>query len=137
MVTDQSKKIFLVEDNMEVSRMYERAFRLHGHELDLVYDGETALEKIKASDPVPEAIILDVMIPHMNGARLLEEIRKDPRLAKVPIAILTNSFHRDDANEFLALGADLYLVKIEHQSKQIVEKIEALIDKYKNAPDHG
>ena len=134
-MTDNPGKIFLVEDNMEVSRMYERAFRLRGHEVELVYDGETALDKIRASDPVPEAVILDVMIPHMNGAQLLKEIRSDPNLAKVPIAILTNSFHRDNADEFLALGADLYMVKIEHQSKQVVEKIEALIDTYKAASD--
>ncbi len=132
MSESKSEKIFLVEDNLEVSRMYERAFRLRGHEVGLAYDGETALEQIKASEPTPDAIILDVMIPHMNGIELLKELRKDERFAKVPVAILTNSFHKSDADQFLALGADLYLVKIEHQSKQVVEQIEALINKHRS-----
>jgi DNA-binding response OmpR family regulator len=126
----EGKRVFLVEDNMEVSRMYERAFRLRGHEVDMAYDGHTALEKIKQADPAPEAIVLDVMIPHMNGVDLLREIRKDPRLADVPIAILTNSFHKDDEAIFLDLGADLYLVKLDNQSKDVVDKIEALIRKH-------
>ena len=136
MPTPCSEKVFLVEDNLEISRMYERAFRLHGHQVEIAYDGETALEKIKAADPVPNAIVLDVMIPHMNGADLLRELRADPRLAKVPVAILTNSFHKDDADQFFALGADLYLVKIEHQSKQVVEQIEALIHKHRGQIQH-
>ena len=115
---------------MEVSRMYERAFRLHGHQIDIAYDGETALEKIKTADPMPGAIVMDVMIPHLHGLELLKEIKSDPRLAKIPIAILTNSFHRDDADKFFALGADLYLVKIENQSRDIVQKIETLIHKH-------
>jgi len=128
----ESRRVFLVEDNLEVSRMYERAFRLRGHEVELAYDGETALEKIRRAEVPPEAIILDVMIPHMNGVDVLREIRKDQKLAQVPVVMLTNSFHKDDEAIFLDLGADMYLVKIDNQSKEIVEKIEALIVKHKS-----
>ena len=127
----QAKKVFLVEDNMEISRMYERAFRLRGHQVELAYDGETAFQKLKDIESVPDAIILDVRIPHMNGVDLMREIKKEPKLAHVPVVILTNSFHKHDRDIFLDLGADLYLVKIEHQAKQIVEEIEALIEKHK------
>ncbi len=128
----KTKKVFLVEDNLEITRMYERAFRFNGHEVEIAYDGESALEKLKTGDTKPGVIVMDVMIPHMHGTQLLQEIRRDPNLADVPVAILTNSFHQEDKDQFMALGADLYLVKIENQSRQVVEKIEALIHKHTN-----
>lgn len=124
-------KIFLVEDNLEISRMYERAFRLRGLDIEMVYDGETALERLEAEEPAPDAIIMDVMIPHMHGADLLRELRSNPKFSSVSIAILTNSFRKEDADQFLELGADLYSAKTDHQSKQIVEQVEALINKRK------
>ncbi len=111
--------------------MYERAFRLHGHDIEVTHDGATALQKLQSADSAPDAIVLDVLMPHMNGVELLKELRADPRFANVPVAILTNSFHKEDKEQFLAMGADLYLVKIEHQSKQIVAEIEALITKHR------
>jgi DNA-binding response OmpR family regulator len=126
-----NQKVFIVEDNLEMSRMYERAFRLHGYDIEIAYDGETALEKLETFEKVPDAIILDVMIPHMNGADVLRKLRSNPKFSGVSIAVLTNSFHKDDADHFLGLGADLYLVKIDHQSKQVVAQIEALINKHK------
>jgi DNA-binding response OmpR family regulator len=132
---DQRQRVFLVEDNLEISRMYERAFRLHGHEIEIAYDGESALKQLEGSETIPDAIIMDVMIPHMNGADLLQKLRSNPRFSGVSIAILTNSFHKEDADHFLELGADLYLVKIEHQSKHVVAQIEALIHKHKSI-DH-
>lgn len=121
------KKIFLVEDNLEISRMYERSFRLHGHQIDIVHDGETALAKLTAESALPDAVILDIMLPHMNGDQLLEHLRADARFAQVPIVILTNSVNQEEGQRLLELGADLYLVKIENQSKQVVEKVEDLM----------
>ncbi len=124
----QEKKVFLVEDNLEVGRMYERAFRLHGYQMDIVHDGETALAKITAESTLPDVIILDAVLPHMNGSQLLEHLRANTRFARVPIVILTNSLvSREDEKRFAELGADLYLVKIENQPKQVVEKIEDLM----------
>ena len=122
-----SDKIFLIEDNMEVSRMYERAFRLNGYEIEIAYDGETALQRLSDKESLPSAIVMDVMIPHLNGVELLERFRQDPRLAQVPVAVLTNSFRKEDEERFLALGAKLYMVKIDHRSAEVVEKIERLI----------
>jgi DNA-binding response OmpR family regulator len=121
------EKIFLIEDDLDVSRMYERAFRLYGYEIEIAHDGETALERLSQKDVLPDAIIMDVMVPFMDGFQLLERFRGDARLSKIPVAILTNSFHKEDEQRFLGLGAKLYMVKIEHQSKQVVEKVEQLI----------
>ncbi len=119
--------ILIVEDDEYVSRMYERAFRLGGHETDVAYSGDEALKKLADSPQIPAALLLDVMMPNMNGLALLEAVRGQERFNAMPIVILTNSLHREDAEQFLSAGANLYLVKIEHQSKQVVEQVETLI----------
>ena len=122
-------KIFIAEDNLEVSRMYERAFRLNGHEVALAYDGELAQRGLLAMEETPAAILLDINMPHMNGLDLMLAIREISRFKDVPIVVLTNSFYKEDQERFLSAGADLYLIKIEHQVKDVVSKVEALIHK--------
>ena len=119
--------VYLVEDNEEVGRMYERAFRLRGHKVERATDGRKALQQLISSLVVPAVIILDVAMPSMNGFDVLVAIRAISKLASVPIAILTNSIHTEEEGRFLKAGASLFLVKIENQSKQVVEKIEALM----------
>ena len=111
--------------------MYERVFRFNGYEVVFSYDGESAQKDLSTMTEVPVAILLDIKMPHMNGLDLLLNIRKNPRFKDVPVVILTNSFYKEDEERFLSAGADLYLIKIEHQSKDIIEKVETLIHRSK------
>lgn len=132
-MTDTKKgKIFIAEDNADVGRMYERAFRFSGYEVSLFYDGESAEKNLLTMQEVPVAILLDVMMPQGNGFNLLINIRKNSLFENVPIIILTNSFSKEDEKHFLNAGANLYLIKIENQSKEIVEKVEILIQASRN-----
>ena len=123
----QQKKILIVEDNMEIARMYERAFRLNGFETVVVHDGEDALKALEASQELPAAIVLDVVMPHMNGLDFILHVRAQERYKAVPIAVLTNSFGKEDADRFLSEGADLYLVEIDTGASEVVEKVQELI----------
>lgn len=123
------QRIVIIEDNEELSRMYERAFRLHGYEVLLFSDGAVAVQELNAIDPLPAAIIMDIIIPGMSGLDVLRTLRSDTRFATVPIAMLTNSFVEENEQQFLSMGADLYMVKIQHEARAIVEKIETLITK--------
>ncbi len=123
----QGHTIFLLEDNAEMSRMYERAFRLRGYQVILADDGVKALAALDAMKDKPSALILDIMVPKMNGLDLMRDLRSKEIFKDVPIVVLTNSFYHDDSARFLDAGADLYLVKIEHQIKEVTEKVEALI----------
>ncbi|MFA6095617.1 MAG: response regulator [Candidatus Paceibacterota bacterium] len=124
-------RILIAEDDVFVSRMYGRVFRAAGFEVETVPDGEVALARL-AQDPLPSIILMDIMMPKMGGFELLERIKKDPRLTRLPVVVLTNSFVADDEKRFLGLGADLYLIKIENSAKDVVRKIENLIHR-KNA----
>jgi len=122
-------KIFLVEDDPYLGRVYERAFKFAGYDVEWVADGKLALERLIARDLVPAAIVLDILLPSMNGYDLLREIRKNERYAPVPIIMLTNSFVEHDGDPYLAAGADAYLIKIDNQSKDVIQKVTDLINK--------
>ena len=109
--------------------MYERTFRMNGYEVVCAYDGEEALQKLKAPESLPSVILLDVIIPKISGLDVLRSIRKDPRFDNVPVVVLTNSFAEENEEQFMTLGADLYLVKIKYQAKEVLEKVEALVKK--------
>jgi CheY-like chemotaxis protein len=126
------KKILIAEDGQAIGKMLERAFRFVGYEVELVSDGKSAFEYLHKTEELPSAIIMDVMMPEMSGLDLLRNIKQETYLKNIPIMILTNSFLKENSEQFLALGADMYLVKIEHKAADIIEKINQLIESKKN-----
>ncbi len=120
-------KIMLVEDDEYISRVYERAFRLSGHEIEIVTDGEAAWKTLSELTLLPEIAVIDINIPRMTGIELLTKIRADVRFAPMPVVILTNSFNEEIEKQLLAAGANLYLLKIDHEPKDIVARVENLI----------
>ena len=122
--------LFIAEDDPLMSRMYERAFKLGGHELTVAHDGEEALEILQKMETKPVLILLDVMMPKMSGFDVLRKIKTDEKLKSVPVILLTNLAGQEDAEKGLELGAVLYLVKSQYDPKQVVEKVEEIIKSY-------
>jgi DNA-binding response OmpR family regulator len=125
-MADGAKKILLVEDDPMVVRMYQRKFEFEGFKVTLAFNGEEGLEAIKKE--VPDIILLDIMMPKMNGIETLKTIRADEKYKKVPIIILTNLGDRpEDVQKCKELGATDYMVKANLQLKDLIEKIKSLI----------
>jgi DNA-binding response OmpR family regulator len=122
-------KIMLVEDDEYISRVYERAFRLSGHEIEIAADGEQGWRILSESPDLPAVIVVDIALPKISGTELLAKIRMDQRFSTVPVVVLTNSFSEDIEKKVLEAGAALYLLKIDHEPKSVVAQIEALISK--------
>jgi DNA-binding response OmpR family regulator len=120
-------KLFIAEDDPLMSRMYERAFKMGGHDLTLAVDGEDALNQLEKLDPKPSVIMLDVMMPKMSGFDVLRKIKADEKLKSIPVILLTNLAGEADAQKGLELGAVLYLVKSEYDPKQVVAKVEEIV----------
>lgn len=120
-------KLFMGEDDVLMSRMYERAFRMSGHELTMAGDGEESLTVLQKMDPKPVVILLDVMMPKMSGFDVLRKVKEDEKLKQIPVILLTNLAGQEDAEKGLSLGAVLYLVKSQYDPKQIVEKVNEII----------
>lgn len=122
--------LFIAEDDPLMSRMYERAFRLGGHELKMAGDGEEALATLEKMDPKPVVILLDVMMPKVSGFDVLRKIKADEKLKNIPVILLTNLAGEQDAEKGLSLGAVLYLIKSQYDAKQVVAKVEEIIKSY-------
>lgn len=126
-------KLFMAEDDPLMSRMYERAFRLGGHELVMAHDGEEALAVLQKTEEKPAVILLDVMMPKINGFDVLRKIKEDEKLKSIPVIMLTNLAGDSDAEKALSLGAVLYLVKSQYDPKEIVAKVKEIVA----ASSHG
>lgn len=115
-----SKKILIVEDDEHISKVYQVRYAKEGYTTVLVTNGEDAITKIPAEKP--DLIILDLMVPKKDGFIVLEEIKKNPELAKIPVIVLSNLGQPSDKDRALGLGANEYLVKIDNSMQEVVER---------------
>ncbi|MDO8521378.1 MAG: response regulator [bacterium] len=120
-------KIFMAEDDPLMIRMYERAFKASGFELETAFDGEEALAKLEKMDPLPTLLLLDVMMPKKNGFDVLKAVKQNEKLKHIPAIMLTNLAGQTDAENAMTLGAVLYLVKSEHDPREILEKVKEVL----------
>ena len=117
-------RVLVVEDDEYMARVYERVFRLAGHDVTISLDGEDALAILAHMELPPEAIVLDLKLPKISGEDVLKSIKNDARFKHIPVAILTNSIHREEKEKYLALGANVYMVKIDHTPNEVLAEIE-------------
>jgi two-component system, chemotaxis family, response regulator Rcp1 len=110
-------RIFIVEDHEPDVYLVQKALRANQVEFVMTRfeDGQQALEEIWKQGPppfeIPDLVILDLNVPKIDGMEILRAIRKDPNMAKVPIAVLTSSGALHDKVEAIASGADSFITK--------------------------
>ncbi len=113
-------KILIVEDDSQLQDIYQRKLTREGHEVVLATTGEEGLLKIKQN--IPDIILLDVMLPGgQNGFDVLEQIKRDPNLSKIPILILTNLDTEQDTA--MSIGANDYIIKANTSLDEMVAKV--------------
>ncbi|HEV8600992.1 MAG TPA: response regulator transcription factor [Patescibacteria group bacterium] len=123
-------KVFLIEDDEPLVALYKTAFELEGFAVEVAYDGQQAAQKLSSMVPKPDVILLDIMMPKMNGFDFLKSIKdqKDPRQV-LPVVVISNLAQQPDIDKVMGLGADLYLVKSQHDPQQIVEQVKLVLFK--------
>lgn len=122
------KKILIIEDDEHISRVYEALFAKEGVVTSVAVDGDEGIKKVLTEKP--DLIILDLMLPKKDGFSVLEEIKKNPDLAHIPVIVLSNLGDAHDIERTLALGAKEHLVKVNHSTQQVVDKVkEYLVSK--------
>ena len=103
-------RILLVEDDTDMVNLATRWLERAGHEVQHATDGPAGL-KLLAADPLPDLVLLDVMLPKVDGFEVLRRMRAGPRTRALPVIMVT-SFSRDkDASRGRELGANDYIVK--------------------------
>lgn len=117
-----SKKILLVEDDFFISDIYQTKFRKEGFEVAAAENGLKAIECLKKD--LPDLILLDIVMPFMDGMETLKEIKAEEKWKNIPVIILSNISEKEKMQEALALGAKDYLIKSNFTPSEIMEKIK-------------
>src|SRR3989339_1084030 len=122
-MVDVQAKILLVEDDETLLEMYSLKLRDEGFNLLTATDGLTALDLALKERPL--VILLDIMMPKMDGFAVLVELRKDTSMKQTPIVMLSNLGQQGDIDKGKELGATDYVVKASMTPTQVVEKIKS------------
>lgn len=120
-------KILLVEDDPLIYRMYQKLFSLEGFETETAENGQEGLDKLATFKP--DVILLDIMMPKMNGLEMLTKLKSEESTKDIPVAVLTNVSDMGVANEIFAKGADLSIVKSETEPDTVIEWINSVLAK--------
>ncbi len=116
-----AKKILIVEDDKFLRELIAQKLQKEGYEPLEAMDGEEGLRKIK--EEKPDLILLDLILPGVDGFEVLSQIKEDPILAEIPVIILSNLGQKEDIEKGLKLGAVDYLIKAHFTPGEIIEKI--------------
>lgn len=114
--------ILFVEDEPTLQKTLSLALTQEGYEVKNALDGEAGLNL--AREIKPNLILLDLILPKMDGFEVLEELKKDDNTKDIPVIILTNLESSPEIEKALVLGATTYLVKANYDLKEVIEKIK-------------
>jgi CheY-like chemotaxis protein len=123
-----SKTLLIVEDDPLMSRMYQKIFKFEGYDVITAADGEDGLLQVKNTKP--NLVLLDIMMPKMNGLQVLEKLKSDPATKSIPVIILTNLAGQQDADKALSLGAVKYIIKSEYEPKEVANMVKEILAGY-------
>jgi len=118
-------KILVIEDEETIRSMLVESLEERGHLVQTASDGEAGLELSLKNEY--DLILLDIILPKKNGLEVLEELGKEKKGVLPKVLVLTNLGEADSVQKALDLGARSYLVKSDHNLKEIMEKVENLL----------
>jgi DNA-binding response OmpR family regulator len=121
-------KVLLIEDDPFLLNMYSTKFEIEGFQISVADNGEDGLKEI--FNIKPDVILLDILMPKMNGFEVLEHIQKSEseEIKKIPIILLTNLNQDEDIKRGMQLGAVDYLIKAHFMPSEVVGKIEKALE---------
>jgi twitching motility two-component system response regulator PilH len=118
-------RVLIVEDDPLMLRMYQKIFTFAQHEVFVASNGVEGVEKARAEKPT--VIVMDVMMPKMDGLAALETLKADPNTKTIPVIMLTNLASEKDAENAMLKGAIKYIVKSEHDPKEVEAMVREII----------
>lgn len=121
----KSKTILLIEDEEILVDLYKMKFDHEGFEVITAMDGEEGLEAARKHHP--DLILLDIVMPGLNGYQVLKELKKDPATKNIKVYILSNLGQVQEINQGLSDGADGYLIKANVTPSQLVEQVRKIM----------
>jgi CheY-like chemotaxis protein len=124
-VPNGPRRVLLAEDDRFLRRAAEASLRRHGLEVLTAADGEEAL-RIARAEPL-DLILLDVMMPKLDGFEVLSALKQDDATAHIPVLVLSNLGQERDVAQAKALGAVAFLVKANLSLQDLVDRVDAAL----------
>jgi DNA-binding response OmpR family regulator len=117
--------VLIVEDDPFLSNIYQTKFDMEGFKVSTSDNGQSGLDDAKKKKP--DIILLDILLPKMDGFTVLEHLKGDPEVKDIPVLLLTNLGQKDDVEKGLKLGAADYLIKAHFKPQETVDKVKKIL----------
>lgn len=124
--------ILVIEDNNAMLQLYSQVFSGTGFKVSTAADGETGWAKIQSEHP--DLILLDMVLPKLSGADLLKRLHDDPTTAKIPVVVFSAVNSAENVRKALEAGASEFLPKATSSPKNVVSKVQAVLEKTNRQP---
>jgi len=124
-ISKGAKKILLVEDEEIMLTLLQRKLAKEGYQISVARDGEEGLRLMKESKP--NLVLLDIVMPKLDGFEVLEKMKGDKDLNKIPVIIISNSGQPVELDKAKALGVKDWLIKTEFDPNEVIEKVKKQI----------
>lgn len=123
------KKILLVEDDSFVSDIYQKKIESEGFKIITAENGVEAIKKL--NELIPDLILLDIVMPYMDGMDVLKEIKANEKWKNIPVILLTNLSEKEKIEEAIGIGANDYLIKSHFTPSEVIGKVNLILKKDK------
>ena len=120
-----AKTILIIEDDRFLRELITRKLTQEDFNVSEAVDGEEGIKKLKKEKP--DLVLLDLILPGIDGFEVLSQAKKDPEISSIPIIILSNLGQKDDVEKGMKLGANGYLIKAHFAPGEIIEKIKTIL----------
>ena len=117
--------VLVVDDSFTTRTLEKSILEAHGYQVRIAMDGLEALDRLRAEKV--DLVITDIQMPRMDGLALLQAIKNDPGLARLPVILVTSMDRREDQERGLALGADAYIVKRKFDHQDLLNTIRQIL----------
>lgn len=121
------KHILLIEDDPFLAEIYVARFKGAGFDTEVARDSILGISKAK--EKRPDLILLDIVIPNMNGFEVLKMLKKDSETSGIPVVILSNLGEEENVEKGISLGAEAYYIKAHYTPTEVVARVKEILDK--------
>lgn len=126
MLEKNRKKILIIEDEQTLIKALEFSLNKENYSIAVAIDGESGLELVR--ELKPDLVLLDIILPKMNGFEVLKNIKADKKLSRIPVLILSNLGDEADVAKGVNLGAIGYLIKTNYRIDEVKEEIKQILN---------
>jgi two-component system, OmpR family, alkaline phosphatase synthesis response regulator PhoP len=125
-------KVLLVDDDQALQTVFSTALKTDGFQIVNAYDGKSALDVAKTEKP--DLILLDQVLPDIQGNEILKTLKAEAETANIPVAMLSNFGQNDLIQEAISAGALDYILKYQVEPQDLVKKIKSLVGDQQQPP---